>query len=109
MVIFKVCKYAKIKNRYNQVPHPTHDTTRESDENTTKHHAQESQEVSPFPSGVHNAAFNRQELKHDKHETYIAKMNHKRSTALELSVKKIFYWRTAPTSPLVQMWIKTHR
>ena len=33
-----------------------------------------------------------------------------RSTALERSVK-IFYWRVkglrAPTSPLVQMWIKT--
>ena len=40
-------------------------------------------------------------------------MIYKRSTALERSVK-IFHWRaepgfTAPTSPLVQMWIKTHR
>ena len=45
-------------------------------------------------------------------------MNHKRSTALERSVK-IFSWgggggglnqfNVAPTSPLVQMWIKIHR
>ena len=38
---------AKIRNRYNQVPHLTQDTTWESD--TTK----KSQEVSPFPAGDH--------------------------------------------------------
>ena len=32
----KVCKEAKIRNRYNQVPHLTQDTTWESDKNTHK-------------------------------------------------------------------------
>ena len=32
----KVSKKAKIRNRYNQVPHLTHDTTWESDKNTRK-------------------------------------------------------------------------
>ena len=43
-------------NRYNQVPHLTRDTNWESDKNTRKHHTQESQEVSLFPSGDHKAA-----------------------------------------------------
>ena len=49
-----VTKKAKIKNRYNQVPHLIKDTTWESDKNTKKkYHIQESQEVSPFPAGNH--------------------------------------------------------
>ena len=40
-------KKAKIRNRYNQVPHLTWGSIRESDKNTRKHHTQESQEVSP--------------------------------------------------------------
>ena len=52
----KVSKEAKIRNRYNHVPHLTQDTTRESDKNTIQHHTQESQEVSPFPTVDHKAA-----------------------------------------------------
>ena len=37
---FKIRKAAKIRNRYNQVPHLTQDTTWESDK-TIKHHKQE--------------------------------------------------------------------
>ena len=40
---------------------PDQDTTWESNENTIKHHTQESQEVSPFPAGDHKATANRQE------------------------------------------------
>ena len=54
-------KKTKIRNRYNQVPHLTQDTTWESDKNTRKHHTQESQEASPFPAGDHKAPINRQE------------------------------------------------
>ena len=39
-----------MRNRYNQAPHLTQDTTLESDINTIKHQIQESQEVSPFPA-----------------------------------------------------------
>ena len=57
----KVSKEAKIRNRYNQVPHLTQDITQESDKNTIKHLAQESQEVSPFPAGDHKASIYAQE------------------------------------------------
>ena len=57
----KVSKEVKIRKRYNQVPHLTQDTTRESEKNTIKHHTQESQEVSHLPEGDHKAAMNRQE------------------------------------------------
>ena len=59
----KVKKKAKIRNRYNQKPHLTRDTILESDKYTRKHHTQNSQEVSPFPAGDHNAAGNRQDSK----------------------------------------------
>ena len=44
-----VRKTAKIRKRYNQVPHLTQDTTLESDKNTIKHHKQEPR-GQPFPS-----------------------------------------------------------
>ena len=57
----KVRKNAKIRNRYNQVPHLTQDTIWESDKNLRKRHLQESQEVSLFPAGDHKAVMNRQD------------------------------------------------
>ena len=60
-----VRKNAKIRSRYNQVPHLTQGTAWESDKNTRKHHIQQSQGVSPFPAGDHRAAMNRQ----NRHET----------------------------------------
>ena len=43
----KLRKKAKIRNQYNQAQHLTQDITWESNKYTTKHHTQESQEVSP--------------------------------------------------------------
>ena len=85
--MFQVKKKAKIRNRY--------------DKNTRKHHTQESQEVSPYPAGDHNAARNRKYSITDKHDTKIAKRIHKRSTALEWTVKIMedLHMFTAPTSP----------
>ena len=54
----KVSNGAKIRNRYNQVPHLTQDTNGKvtnSQVDTTN----ESQEVSPFPAGDHKAHINR--------------------------------------------------
>ena len=59
--MIKVRKKAKIRNRCNQVPHHSQDTTWESDKNTRKHHIQESQEVRSSPAGDHKAAMNRQD------------------------------------------------
>ena len=41
MMIIKVRKTARIRNRYNQVPHLSHDTKWESNKITKKHHKQE--------------------------------------------------------------------
>ena len=49
-MLFRISKGAKIRNRYNQVPHLTQDTNQkvtQSQPDTTN----ESQEVSPFPAG----------------------------------------------------------
>ena len=56
----KVSKTGKIRNRYNQVPHLTRDTTWESDK-TQFSITNKSQEDSPFPAGDHNIATNRRE------------------------------------------------
>ena len=74
-IICKVSKGAKIRKRYNQVPHLTQDTNGKvlnSQLNTTN----ESQEVSPFPAGDHRAHINRRSQRHSKHKTE----QHKRST-----------------------------
>ena len=80
----KVSKGAKIRNRYNQVPHLTQDTNGKvthSQLDTTN----ENQEVRPFPAGDHKGHINRRVQMHSKHKT--EKKIHKRSTALERSVK----------------------
>ena len=67
-IVYKVSKGAKIMNRYNQVPHLTQDTNGKltnSNLDTTK----ESQEVSPFTAGDHNAQINRRTQRHNKHKT----------------------------------------
>ena len=72
----KVIKGAKIRNRYNQVPHLTQDTNGKvtnSQSDTTN----ESQEVSPLPAGDHKAHINRRAQRHSKHKTV---QKHKRST-----------------------------
>ena len=61
----KVKKKAKVRNRYNQVPHMTQDTVWEGEINTRKHHIQGSQEVSPCPIGDHKTARKR----HDRQDT----------------------------------------
>ena len=67
----KVSKGAKIRNRYNQVPHMIQDT------NGKVSNTKESQEVSPFPAGDHKAHINRRTQRHSKHKT---EQKHKRST-----------------------------
>ena len=64
----KVSKGAKIRNRYNQVPHLTQDTNRKVT-NSQLDTTNESQEVSPFPAGDHKAHINRHAQRHSKHKT----------------------------------------
>ena len=66
--LIEVSKGAKIRSRYNQLPHPTQDTNGKvthSQLDTTN----ESQEVSPFPAGDHKAHINRRAQRHCKRKT----------------------------------------
>ena len=89
----KVSKGAKIRNRYNQVPHLTQDTNGK----VTNSHldtTNESQEVSPFPAGDHKAHVNRRAQWHSQHK--IEKKKHIKDPQKKYrlgTVSKIFYWR----------------
>ena len=72
----KVSKGAKIRNRYNQVPHMTKDTNGKVT-NSKLDTTNESQEVSPFQAGDHKAHINRRAQRHSKHK---AEQKHKRIT-----------------------------
>ena len=82
----KVSKGAKIRNRYNQVPHLTQDTNGKVT-SSQLYTTSESQEGSPFPAGDHKAHIIRRAQRHSKHKTEKTQKIHKRSTAFERSVK----------------------
>ena len=63
---------AKIRNRYNQVPHLTQDINGKVT-NSQLDITNESQEVSPFPTGDHKALINKRAQKHNKHKTETTK------------------------------------
>ena len=64
----KVSKSAKIRNRYNQVPHLTKDTNGNVT-NSQLDTTYESQEASPIPTGDHKAHINRRAQRHSKQKT----------------------------------------
>ena len=64
----KVSKGAKIRNRYNQVPHLTQDTNGKVT-NSQFGNTSESQEVIPFSAGDLKAHINRRAQMHSKHKT----------------------------------------
>ena len=88
---------AKIRKRYNQVPHLTQDTILESNKNTINI-TNKSQEVSPFPAGDHIAVMTRREriinTKHTKKQKpsfpdHFNKDNQLESPLLKINLKKI--------------------
>ena len=66
--LFKVSKGAKVRNRYNQVPHLTQDTNGKVT-NSQLYTINKSQEVSHFPAGDHKAQINRRAQRHNKQKT----------------------------------------
>ena len=66
--IYKVSKGAKIRSRYNQVPHLTTDTNGKV-RNSQLDTINERQEVSPFLAVDHKAHKNRRAQRHSKHKT----------------------------------------
>ena len=105
----KVSKGAKIRNRYNQVPHLTQDTNGKVT-NSQLDTTNESQEVSPFLAGYHKAHIvakrhsKRKTEKHKRSTKEVPPWNSQKNNLLEGLNQ--FYGE--PTSPLIQMWIKTH-
>ena len=94
----KVRKRVKIRNRYIQSTTPDPGVTTSQLVITNK-----SQDVSPFQQ-VATRHYQADARKHNKNNPEITLLIHKRSTALERSVKT-FYWRAywfhgAPTPPL---------
>ena len=59
---------AKIRNRYNQVPHLAQDTNGKVT-NSQLDTTNESKEASPFPAFDHKAHINRRPQRHSKHKT----------------------------------------
>ena len=91
-VIFldKVSKDAKIRNRYNQVPHLTQDNNGKVT-NSQLDTTNESQGVSPFPAGDHKAHLNRrpQNTANTRQNKNIKDPQKKYRLG---TVSKIFYW-----------------
>ena len=106
----KVKKRAKIRNRCNQAPHLTQDTngkmTTSQLDITNK-----SQEVSLFPAGDHKGSINIFAQEHNKNKTEITNDPQKKHClgSVNILLEGLDRFHGAPTSPLVQMWIKTHR
>ena len=84
--LYKVSKGAKIRNRYNQVPHLTQDNN-----GKVRHHQREPK-VSPFQAGDHKAHINRRAQRHSKHKTD-KNINDPQKKYRLGTVSKIFYWR----------------
>ena len=64
-LIIKVSKGAKIRNRYNQIPHLTKDINGKVT-NSQLDTTNEGQEISPFPAGDHKAHINRKSLAQER-------------------------------------------
>ena len=64
----KVSKGAKIRNRYNQVPHLAQDTNGKVT-NSQLYATNVSQEISPFPAGDHKARINSRAQRHNRQKT----------------------------------------
>ena len=91
LIFMRVSKDAKIRNRYNQVPHLTQDTKGKIT-NSHLDTTNESQEVSPFPVGDHKAHISRRVQRHSKHKTEKNIKDPQKKYRLG-TVSKIFYWR----------------
>ena len=89
--VIKVSKGAKIRNRFNQVPHLIQDTNGKVT-NSQLDTTNESQEVSPFPAGDHKVHINRHPQRHSKHKTDKNIKDPQKKYRLG-TVSKIFYWR----------------
>ena len=92
IVMDKVSKDAKIRNRYNQVPHLTQDTNGKVT-NSQLDTTNESQEVSPFPAGDHKAHINRRAQRHSANTRQNKNIKYPKKKYRLGTVSKILSWR----------------
>ena len=108
----KVKTRAKIRTQFNQAPHLTQDTNGKVTSSQLVI-TNESQEVSPFPAGDHKASINRRARKYNKTRqnniNYPQKKHRLGTVSKNILLEGLNRFNGAPTSPVVQMWIKTHR
>ena len=108
LLIIKVRKRAKIRNRYNQAPHLTQVTNGKV---TTSQLdiTNESQVVSPFPAGDHKhqqTDVHKWITKQDRNDVNDPQKKHRLGTVSKNILLEGFNrFNGAPTSPLVQMWV----
>ena len=97
-----------MRNRYNQAQHLTQDTNGKV--TTSKLDiTNEGQVVSPFPAGDHKASINRRARKHNNNINDPQKKHHLEMVSKNILLEGLHRFHGMPTSPLVQMWINTHR
>ena len=106
--LFKVRKLAKTRNRYNQAPQLTQDTNGKV---TTPQLdiTNESQEAGSFPAGDHKAWINSITKTRQKLHKWSQKKHRLGKVSKNILLEGLNLFHGVPTSPLVQMWIKTHR
>ena len=80
--VYKVRENAKIRNRYNQIPHLTQDAMCECDKKTKN--MTKSQKVSPFPTGDHKATIKRHHRRQSVQVWSLTNVIYKRQTAYGL-------------------------
>ena len=107
----KVRKRAKIRNRYNQAPHMTQDTngkvttsqldiTKESQGVSTTQQVTTRHQLTDVHESITNQDRNNKNDPQKKHRHGTASKN--------IPMEGLNRSNGTPTSPLVQMWIKTH-
>ena len=104
----KVRKRAKIRNRYNQAPHLTQDTNgKVRHKKTRAKKSTLSQQVTTRhqQTDVHEST-----TKQDRNNINDPQKKHRLGTVSKNILREgLNQLNVAPTSPLFQMWIKTHR
>ena len=104
----KVRKRTKIRNRYNQAPHLTQDTNGKVITSQLVI-TNESQEFSSFPAGDHKASTNKTCIKARNNINDPQKKHRLGTVSKNTLLEGLNQFNGAPTSPLIQMRIKTHK
>ena len=112
-LIIKVSKVAKIRNRYNQVPHLTQDTNGKVTNSQKTPQTRAKRSAPPPPAGDHEAHTNRRTQNtantRQNKNTKDPQKKYRLGTVSKTPHRRAQTGPTAPTSPLIQTWIKTHR